>query len=394
MGVQKHRHRSRLGALRRTAIIACASVLVFACSIAVGVRAATVPVGSPRTVLYVGDSQCFFLGVGGYYNRLADSLAQLLNADVHVDFDCQSFRRFGPCYGQEAPDCEGVGTAEKMAEEWCTRQPNAVNYTDVVMMIGVNNLKNAIWKEDPAQNEYMDNMTGPETVVRDLGRAADKMQLCTGADLYLAGPLNVQDCGRPMMFNSCEDDITGGPGGKYWRSNWLQQQLSDKSDALGQQSTYVNTSGIEHPELFKDIFHTEHPKDVEAVVNAMVQAFASRYSPPIPFVPGTRKGTVAVINYDDDCEKDWQKRGNTWCGIKNGIVDKRNRDRDRISASPSSEGRDKAYDKKVIGVVVCAVGITILLMTWAVYEQSRRKKAKGADRELLVEVQTMKPSTV
>ena len=103
---------------------------------------------------------------------------------------------------------------------------------------------------------------------------------------------------------------------------------------------------------------------------------------------------MAVINYDDDCEKDWQKRGNTWCGIKNGIVDKRNRDRDRMSASPSSEGRDKAYDKKVIGVVVCAVGITILLITWAVYEQSRRKKAKGGDRELLVEVQTMKPSTV
>ena len=345
--------------------------------------ALTIPVGYPRTILYIGDSQCYFLGVGGYYQKLADSLAELLQTQVHIDFDCQSYRRFGPCYGQEPPDCEGVGTATKMAQEWCTRQPNPTNYTDVIMMIGVNNLKNIIWKARPADNQYLGNLTGPESIIRDLGRAGDAMRLCSEADIYFAGPLNVQDCGEGPMYNSCEDDITGGPGGKYWRSNWLQQQIANKAEEIGQVAAYINTSGIEHPELFKDIFHTQHPKDVEAVVNAMVQAFSSRFAPPLVHTMNGFKGTVGVINYDDDCEKDWEKRGHNWCGIKREIVKSRT---DRESqqnqvVSPDKKDNDSAYKTKIVGVVVSAVGIFIMLLLWAFYDASKKFSRMEAESE-------------
>ena len=180
---QRRRHGLLVGSLLAVAIAVAA---------AASGAAVTVPVGYPRNVLFIGDSQCFFLGVGGLYQRLADALSTLVGAPVHVDFDCQSFRRFGPCYGQEPPDCEGVGTAERMATEWCTRQPNAFNYTDVIMMIGVNNLKNIIWRATPDTNEYVGNLTGPETIVRDLDLAGDAMLTCAAADIYLAGPLNIQ----------------------------------------------------------------------------------------------------------------------------------------------------------------------------------------------------------
>ena len=368
-----------------------AIALLAAAALASGAAGLTMPAGFPRYVLFVGDSQCFFLGVGGFYQALADALTALVGAPVLVDFDCQSFRRFGPCYGQEPPDCEGVGTTEEMLTEWCTRQPNAANYTDVIMMIGVNNLKNIIWQATPATNEYVGELTGPETVVRDLGRAGDAMRTCAGADLFLAGPLNIQQCGDPVMWNACEDDITGGPGGPYWRSDWLQARIAEKAAEMGPAAVHVNTSGIEHPELFKDIFHTEHPKDVEAVVDAFVRAFASRFDPPLP-VPDVLPAAAAgggsydVVTHDDECEKDWRKRGHSWCGVKNGILDRRRQEEE--ASRPREGGKDAAYDKKVIGVVVSAVGIFIILATWAVYDQSRRSANKAAagstDRARLV----------
>ena len=185
------------------------------------------------------------------------------------------------------------------------------------------------------------------------------------------------------MYNACVDDLTGGPGGPYWRSDWLQMQIANKAADLGPVAVHVNTSGIEHPELFKDIFHSEHPKDVEAVVSAFTAAFASRFVPTLPLAGGASvTGSIDVVNHDDECEKDWKKRNHAWCGVKNSILDRCKAERE--ATAPRDNGKDDEYDKKVIGVVVSAVGIFIILASWAIYDQSRRKAADAADCARLV----------
>ena len=68
--------------------------------------------------------------------------------------------------------------------------------------------------------------------------------------------------------------------------------------------------------------------------------------------------------------------------MKNSILDRRKAERE--ATAPRDNGKDDEYDKKVIGVVVSAVGIFIILASWAIYDQSRRKAADAADRARLV----------
>ena len=252
-------------------------------------------------------------------------------------------------------------------------------------MIGVNNLKNMIWKATPATVPLLPkNLTGPMSVIQDIGLMGDAALDCTGADLYFAGPLNVQDCGGPpsphFMHNSCVDDITGGPGGLYWRSDWLQQQIANKVSALGSIATHINTSNIEDGSLYYDMFHSDSPVNAENTVVAIVNAFLSRLSLPqdagdhnsASITSPNLRGTFDELDLSLDCEKDYLKQGKLYCFVKRQILAMRDGCASPYSSCTTSSDDEDDYTAKVLGVMFSAIVLFLVMLTWACLLQRRK----------------------
>lgn len=172
-----------------------------------------------RSILFIGDSQCSSLNTGTVplYETLSKALASTLKADIHITFDCQPWRRIDSCYFTEYHPY-GWGYCHSALEHmnvWCARQTNAP-FTDIVVMLGVNNLKKELW-ESGVFPSGINNVT---SVHRDAFNFIQGALACNNSTtITIASSLNVRNCGGGILINTCRND-DGYYVSDYYRSDW------------------------------------------------------------------------------------------------------------------------------------------------------------------------------